>query len=89
MVEQLQEVEGFEVPVHRALSTPRLVAGIPRDIAVLLFTAAAALVFGLQSWWSIPIYAVLHIVCVVATRYEPQWPEALKRSLRLKTHYRA
>lgn len=84
-----EPIEGYEVPVHRALSTPRLVAGIPRDIAVLLFTAAAALVFGLQSWWSIPIYAVLHIGCVIATKYEPQWPEALRRNLRLKSHYRA
>lgn len=82
-------IEGYEVPVHRALSTPRLVAGIPRDVAVLLFTAAAALVFGLQSWWSIPIYAVLHIGCALATKYEPQWPEALRRNLRLKSHYRA
>ncbi len=84
-----EPIEGYEVPVHRALSTPRLVAGIPRDVAVLLFTAAAALVFGLQSWWSIPIYAVLHIGCVIATKYEPQWPEALRRNLRLKSHYRA
>ena len=83
------QIDGYEVPVHRALSTPRLVAGIPRDVAVLLFTAAAALVFGLQSWWSIPIYAVLHIGCVIATKYEPQWPEALRRNLRLKSHYRA
>lgn len=83
------EIEGYEVPVHRALSAPRLVAGIPRDMAILLFTAAAALVFGLQSWWSIPIYAALHIGCVWATKVEPQWPEALKRSLHLKTHYRA
>lgn len=83
------DIEGFEVPVHRALSTPRLVMGIPRDVAVLLFTAAAALVFGLQSLWSIPIYLALHVACVIATKYEPQWPEALRRTLRLKSHYRA
>ena len=83
------EIDGYEVPVHRALSTPRLIAGIPRDVGVLLFTAAAALVFGLQSWWSIPIYIVLHVACAIATKYDPQWPEALRRSLRLKPHYRA
>lgn len=82
-------IEGFEVPVHTALSKPRLVAGVPRDVALLVFTAAAALVFGLQSWWSIPIYAAIHIGCALYTKYEPQWPEALRRSLRLKTHYRA
>ena len=81
--------EGYEVPVHRALSTPRLGAGIPRDIAIVAFTIAAALVFGLQSWWSVPLYIVIHVGLVVLTKYDTQWPEALKRALRLKTHYRA
>jgi type IV secretory pathway TrbD component len=84
-----ENIEGFEVPVHTALSKPRLVAGIPRDVAVLNFTAAAALILGLQSWWSIPMYGVIHMAYVIATTYEPQWPEALRRNMRLKTHYRA
>ncbi|RNK84002.1 VirB3 family type IV secretion system protein [Xanthomonas vasicola] len=73
------------MPVHRALSTPRLLLGIPRDMAVVAFTTAAALVLGLQSWWSLPFY----IVMVLLTKYDTQWPEALKRALRLKNHYRA
>nr|WP_259677283.1 VirB3 family type IV secretion system protein [Xanthomonas vasicola] len=77
--------DGYEVPVHRALSTPRLLLGIPRDMAVVAFTTAAALVLGLQSWWSLPFY----IVMVLLTKYDTQWPEALKRALRLKNHYRA
>jgi type IV secretion system protein VirB3 len=84
-----ENIEGFEVPVHTALSKPRLVAGIPRDVAILNFTVAAALILGLQSWWSIPIYSAIHVACVIATKYEPQWPEALRRNMRLKTHYRA
>ncbi|CAD0363375.1 VirB3 family type IV secretion system protein [Xanthomonas hortorum pv. pelargonii] len=81
--------DGYEVPVHRALSTPRLIAGIPRDMAIVSFTMAAALVFGLQSWWSVPLCLVIHIGLVLLTKYDTQWPEALKRALRLKTHYRA
>jgi type IV secretion system protein TrbD len=83
-----EPVEGFQVPVHRALSMPRLVAGIPRDVGVVLFTMAAALAFGLQSWWSVPITLVMYVVALMATKYEPQWPAMLRRALRLKTHYR-
>lgn len=84
-----QPIEGFEVPVHRALSTPRMVAGIPRDVAVALFTVAAAMAFGLQSWWSVPFTLALYLAALIATRYEPQWPAMLRRSLRLKSFYRA
>ncbi len=58
-------------------------------MAIVSFTLAAALVFGLQSWWSVPIYLAIHIGLVLLTKYDKQWPEALKRALRLKTHYRA
>ncbi|KLB41220.1 VirB3 family type IV secretion system protein [Xanthomonas perforans] len=81
--------DGYEVPVHRALSTPRLIAGIPRDMAVVSLTMAAALILGLQSWWSLPLYLVIHIGLVLMTKYDTQWPEALKRALHLKNHYRA
>lgn len=80
--------DGYEVPVHRALSTPRLLLGIPRDIGVVLFTVAAAMAFGLQSWWAVPVTAGLYAAALMATRYEPQWPELLRRSLHLKSFYR-
>ncbi|CCG39042.1 hypothetical protein XMIN_4034 [Xanthomonas citri pv. mangiferaeindicae LMG 941] len=50
---------------------------------------AAALIFGLQSWWSLPLYLVIHIGLVLMTKYDTQWPAALRRALRLKNHYRA
>nr|WP_228734639.1 MULTISPECIES: VirB3 family type IV secretion system protein [Xanthomonas] len=89
IVDEQTNPDGYEVPVHRALSTPRLLVGIPRDMAVVAFTTAAALVLGLQSWWSLPFYIVIHIGLVLLTKYDTQWPEALKRALRLKNHYRA
>jgi len=42
--------EGFEVPVHRALVEPILLGGVPRTIAIVNGTAAAALGLGLQQW---------------------------------------
>jgi type IV secretory pathway TrbD component len=43
-------VEGFAVPVHRALIEPILLGGAPRAIAILNGTVAAALGLGLRLW---------------------------------------
>jgi type IV secretory pathway TrbD component len=45
-----QHMEGFEAPIHRALSEPILLAGAPRVIAIVNGTVAAALGLGLQQW---------------------------------------
>ena len=44
------DVPGFAVPVHRALTEPILLGGAPRAIAILNGTLAAALGLGLRLW---------------------------------------
>lgn len=46
--EQLADVPGFTVPVHRALTEPILLAGAPRAFAILNGTLAGAIGLGLQ-----------------------------------------
>ena len=41
-------IEGYEVPVHRSLSDVILLGGVPRTPAILLWTTATALGFGMQ-----------------------------------------
>ena len=43
-------VEGFEVPVHQALTQPLLLGGAPRAVAIVNGTLAAALGLGLHLW---------------------------------------
>ena len=43
-------IEGFEVPLHRALTEPILLAGGPRTITIVNGTLAAAIGLGLQQW---------------------------------------
>src|SRR6516162_6308231 len=43
-------IAGFEVPVHRALTEPILLAGVPRSVAIINGTLAAAICFGLSLW---------------------------------------
>ena len=38
--------EGFELTIHQSAIKPQLVAGIPRQLALALYTLMAALTFG-------------------------------------------
>ena len=40
--------EGYEVPLHRSLTEPILMAGAPRAAAIAIGTLAAALALGLR-----------------------------------------
>ncbi|PKP79650.1 MAG: conjugal transfer protein, partial [Alphaproteobacteria bacterium HGW-Alphaproteobacteria-18] len=43
-------IEGFEIPLHRSLTEPVLMAGAPRTLAITIGTLAAAVGLGLQLW---------------------------------------
>ena len=42
--------EGYEIPLHRSLTEPILMAGAPRSAAIAIGTLAAALALGLRLW---------------------------------------
>ena len=44
------QLPGFEVVLHRALTEPILIAGAPRNFAILNGTLAAAIGLGLRVW---------------------------------------
>lgn len=76
---------GFEVPLHRSLTEPILLAGSPRSIAILNGTIAAALGLGLQMWLAgLLVWAVGHSLSVFATRRDPAFAPVLIRHLRQK-----
>ncbi|ARC36813.1 conjugal transfer protein [Paracoccus yeei] len=85
--EQLSEVPGFSVPVHRALTEPILLGGAPRSIAILNGTLAGAVGLGLQLWLAgILIWAVGHIAAVWAAKRDPLFVEVGRRHLCLPGH---
>ena len=43
--------EGWDLPVAQALVEPVLMAGMPRDYAVLMGTTAMVLGLALRIWW--------------------------------------
>jgi len=63
--------QGLEVPLHRALVEPMLLAGLPRTVALVLWTAVGAFAFGLHQIWTLPIGILLHLAAAAATRADP------------------
>ena len=80
-------IEGFEVPLHRALVEPILLGGVPRGIAILNGTIAAALGLGLQQWIAgLALWAIGHTIALFAARRDPDFAAVLARHLRQKAY---
>jgi type IV secretory pathway TrbD component len=78
-------MEGFEVPLHRALTEPILLGGAPRGIAILNGTLAAAMGLGLQQWIAgLLLWLAGHSLAVFAARRDPDFAAVLARHLRQK-----
>jgi len=78
-----EHIEGFDVPLHRALTEPILLGGAPRGIAILNGTLAAALGLGLQVWLAgLILWLVGHSLAVFAAKRDPEFAAVLARHLR-------
>jgi len=80
-------MEGFEVPIHRSLTVPMLIAGVPREFAIFNGTIAAALIFGMHSFMAIPLALVAHLLAVPLTKRDPQFMQTYKRHLHQREFY--
>jgi len=75
--------EGFEVPLHRALTEPILLGGAPRAVAILNGTLAAAIGLGLQMWIAgLGLWLAGHTLAVFAAKRDPDFWPVLLRHLR-------
>lgn len=81
------DLEGFEVPLHHALTEPILLGGAPRSIAILNGTIAAALGLGLRMWIAgLLLWSVGHSLAVFAAKRDPDFAVVLIRHLRQKAY---
>jgi type IV secretion system protein TrbD len=82
-VKGTEDTPGWSVPLHRSLSEPILMGGIPRGVAIALGTLAAAVGLGLQLWLAgIAVYVLGHGVALFLTRQDPQFLAVFARHLR-------
>lgn len=83
-----EEVRGFFVPVHRALTEPILLGGAPRAVAIANGTLAGAVGLGLRLWIAgLVIWAIGHCAAVWAARRDAQFVDVVRRHLRYPAHF--
>ena len=79
--------EGYEIPLHRSLTEPILMAGAPRTAAIAIGTLAAAVGLGLQLWIrGLVLWTVGHSAAVFMARSDPDFMAVAGRSTRHKEH---
>ena len=66
-----QDVPGFEVSVHRSLTEPLLVAGVPGRIAVCLGMAAGILVGAWHFYTLLPVLLIAYLAAVAVSKRDP------------------
>jgi type IV secretion system protein TrbD len=83
----VSECQGYEIPLHRSLAEPILMAGAPRGAAIAIGTLAAVLGLGLRLW--IPgllVWVIGHSAAVFMARSDPDFMTVASRSARHKEH---
>lgn len=80
-------LDGYEVPLHRSLTEPILLAGAPRAVAIVNGTVAAAIGLGLQMWVAgLLLWIVGHTLAVFAAKHDPHFMPVVLRHLKQKGH---
>jgi type IV secretion system protein TrbD len=75
--------DGFEVPLHRALTDPILLGGAPRTVAIANGTLAAAVALGFRLWLpGIVLWLLSHALAVWGARLDPQFVPVFARHLK-------
>ena len=78
-----QEENGFEVPLHRALTEPILLGGAPRTVAIANGTLATAIGLGLQLWVpGVLMWLVGHSLAVWGARHDTDFMPVFGRHLK-------
>jgi type IV secretion system protein VirB3 len=78
---------GWELPVAHALTEPVMIAGMPREYAILMGTVAVVLGLALRIWWlGLIWWAVAHAVGLYAARIDKRFFHVLRRHLALPGH---
>lgn len=79
---------GYRISLHSSLTTPIMMAGVPRKFAILNGTVCAALVLGLRAVYILPVFLMIHVAAVFLAKKDPEFFEVVLRQLKQKKFYR-
>jgi type IV secretion system protein TrbD len=80
--------EGYEIAIHQSVIKQQLVLGIPRQLALALYTPVVALSLPLGTWYAIPPGIFLHLVFVTAAKKDPFFWDVFRRAFLYRHFYR-
>lgn len=76
-------IAGFELPLHASLAQPILIAGVPRNMAILTLIVTLFAAIGLKAWQAaLPLGFVVHGASVFLTRRDADWFPVFRRHLK-------
>ena len=78
---------GFEIPLHRSLTEPLLLAGASRSVTIVIGTLSAAVGLGLQLWLvGLLIWISCQSIAVFLTGKDPDFMDVGLKHLQHKTY---
>lgn len=81
-------LDDFEVPLHRSLTEPIFLGGVPRAVAIVNGTLSAAVGMGLQLWLpGLVIFVIGHTLAVWAARTDAQFVDVFTRHVKYPSHF--
>jgi type IV secretion system protein VirB3 len=67
----------MKIPLYQSTTERIMIAGLPRSIAIIGGTLAAAIVLGFQSLWAIPFIFIGYIILVLLYKKDMYFIEIL------------
>jgi len=65
------DIPGFYAPLHRSLTEPMLIAGVPPQIAIGLGTVTGILVLAWHFYALVPVLVIAYLAAVAVCRRDP------------------
>ena len=84
----MPDESGYSITIHRSLTEPILLAGVPRSFCIMNMTIAFAIVLGLHVFSFLPINFVAHFLAVILVKKDRDIFNILTRSFKYKRYYK-
>ncbi|MCF0171883.1 MAG: VirB3 family type IV secretion system protein [Fusobacterium varium] len=83
----MSELDGYEVPVCRALTKYPTISGLPRGVFILYVTTLFLFLAIYKAYWLLIIYIPLYLVLKVVTKKDPLFMKILYRYVRDRKYF--
>ncbi len=83
----MMDESALSEPVYHAITSPMLIAGVPREFAILTLTLTLNLVLGFKSPFGVVVGLAVHFLAVFFAKRDPFFLQVFQRHMRRKDYY--